>query len=57
MFESNIETLEKRNAELRTKFANYEASQSDWEAFKREFNSDMDGIGKSLDDLAVDNKK
>ncbi len=57
MFEKNIETLEKRNAGLRVKLTNYEASQSDWEAFKREFNSDMDGIKKSLEDLSVDNKK
>jgi hypothetical protein len=57
MFESNIETLEKRNADLRAKLIGYESSQSDWEAFKREFNSDMDGIKKSLEDLSVDNKK
>jgi len=57
MFESNIETLEKRNADLRAKLVGYESSQSDWEAFKREFNSDMDGLKKSLDDLSVDNTK
>jgi len=57
MFESNIETLEKRNSDLRVKLNGYESNQSDWEAFKREYNSDMDGLKKSLEDLSVDNKK
>jgi DNA-directed RNA polymerase subunit N (RpoN/RPB10) len=34
----------------------YEKSQSDWEAFKREFNHDMEELGKALKDLTVDNK-
>jgi hypothetical protein len=32
-------------------------NQSDWVSFKREFNHDMDEIGKAFEDLTIDNKK
>jgi hypothetical protein len=35
----------------------YDKNQTDWEKFKREFNHDMDELGKSLKDLTVNNKK
>lgn len=51
-----IETLEQQNKDLRTRMVTYERNQSDWESFKREFNHDMDELGKALNDLTVDNK-
>jgi len=32
------------------------ANAEEWETFKREFNHDMDELGKALKDLTVDNK-
>lgn len=57
VYAKNIELLEKKNANLRSRIADYDKTRSDWESFKREFNSDMDELGKSLKDLTVDNKK
>jgi uncharacterized protein YeaO (DUF488 family) len=51
-----IEKLEQKNKDLRIRIANYDQSQTDWESFKREFNHDMDELGKALKDLTVDNK-
>ena len=52
-----INEIEKQNEMLVQKLNNYENEGSDWEAFKREFNHDMDGIGHALKDLGKDNKK
>jgi len=57
IYEKRIDTLEKKNRELKARVDNYEKSQSDWETFKREFNHDMDELGQALKDFAVDNKK
>jgi len=51
-----IEELEQQNAALRSRLGDYEKQRSDWETFKREFNHDMDGLGKSFEDLGKDNK-
>ena len=56
MYDKNIIALEQKNKDLRTKISNYESNQSDWEAFKREFNHDMDELGQALKDLTVNNK-
>ncbi len=56
-YESRITALEKRNRELREKIDSYDRSRSDWGSFKREFNHDMDELGKAIEDLFVDNKK
>ena len=56
-YESRITALEKRNSELRAKVDAYDRSRSDWEEFKREFNHDMDELGKAIEDLFTDNKK
>lgn len=55
-YAKSIDALELQNKDLRTRIANYESDQNDWESFKREFNHDMDALGKALSDLAVDNK-
>jgi uncharacterized protein YeaO (DUF488 family) len=51
-----IEKLEQKNQDLRVRIANFDQTQTDWQSFKREFNHDMDEIGKALKDLTVDNK-
>ena len=56
MYEKRIENLQQKNNELKMKLDNYEKNQSDWEAFKAEFNHDMDELGKAFKDLTVDNK-
>ena len=56
MYEKNIIALEQKNKDLRAKISNYESNQSDWEAFKREFNHDMDELGQAIKDLTVNNK-
>ena len=56
-YAKKIDELEAKNIALQQKLGVYEKSQSDWEAFKREFNHDMDEIGRAFQDLAVDNKK
>lgn len=54
---NRITNLEQKNAELRSKMNRYETEKSDWESFKREFNRDMDELGKSIKDFTEDNKK
>lgn len=56
LYKNKIANLELQNREMRTRLIEYEKSQSNWEAFKREFNHDMDELGKALKDLTVDNK-
>lgn len=56
MRDKKIKNLELRNKELRTKLANYETSQSDWEAFKLEFNKDVEEIKQSIKEVVVDDK-
>jgi hypothetical protein len=56
-YKKNIESLEDRNAALKTKISDYENNQTDWASFKREFSSDMNEIGAALKDLTVNNKK
>lgn len=49
--------MEQKNKELKVKIDSYKNDvNSDWKAFKKEFNHDMDQLGKSLKDFTVDNK-
>ena len=57
LYARQIEDLEKRNRDLRARMDGYEKSHGDWETFKREYNHDMDGLGQSLKDFSVNNKK
>ncbi len=57
VYAANIDLLEERNKKLKERLDAYETSQSDWEAFKREFNHDMDELGQALKDFTVNNKK
>lgn len=56
-YKSSIESLSEKNTALKIKIGDYENNQTDWETFKREFNSDMAGIGQAMKDLTVNNKK
>lgn len=57
MRKQRIGDLEKRNAELRSRLYGYEKERSDWEAFKRQFNKDMDNLGDAFRDFGNDLKK
>ena len=57
LYNKRIATLQQKNSELRTKIVTYKYEESKWEQFKREFNHDMDELGKSLKDLGKDNVK
>ncbi|MES2477781.1 MAG: hypothetical protein V4561_01750 [Bacteroidota bacterium] len=49
--------LEQRNKDLNAKINNYEASQSDWATFKREYDYDMESMSKAIQDLGTNNTK
>jgi len=57
LYRKNNANLEQQNKDMKARLEAYEKSQTNWESFKREFNHDMDAIGKALKDLTVDNKK
>jgi hypothetical protein len=53
-----IDRLEEKNRNLKERLENYkEEGNTNWQKFKREFNHDMDELGKSLKDLGRDNVK
>jgi hypothetical protein len=56
IYEKKIVAMEQQNKDLKKRIEDYEKSQSDWEIFKREFNHDMEELGKALKDLTVNNK-
>ena len=57
-YQKNIDILEQKNKNLKVKIDTYKNdANTDWQSFKREFNHDMDEIGKAFKDLTVDNKK
>ena len=56
-YAKSIDALEEKNAALKTRIVEYENNQTDWESFKREFNSDVEGIANAFKDLGVNNKK
>lgn len=51
----DADALEKRNKEMKKRLEDSK-EDSDWKEFKREFNHDMDQLGKSISDLFKDNK-
>ncbi|MEO0059138.1 MAG: hypothetical protein RLZZ312_785 [Bacteroidota bacterium] len=56
-YKRNITSLVDKNAALKRRISDYENNQTDWETFKREFDSDMQSFGKAFKDLTVNNKK
>lgn len=55
-YEKSVADLEAKNEAMKAKLKEYETTQSDWNEFKREFNSDMSDLGESLKNLTVNNK-
>lgn len=56
--EVEINTLEKRNTELKLKIENYEQGpEQKWALFKVDFNNELDDLGKSISNMADRNKK
>ncbi len=56
-YKKSINDLVDKNTTLKTRIADYENNQTDWDTFKREVDSDMEGLGKALNDLTINNKK
>ena len=52
-----IDELEERNAQLKSRLYGYENERTDWIAFKNEFNHDMDGMGEAFKNLGKNNVK
>lgn len=51
-----VEALKKRNDEMESRLNEYKSdNKENWKAFKREFNNDMDELGKAFKDLSVNN--
>jgi len=57
-YNKKIAELEEKNNGLKAKIKsfNYDSKEK-WQAFQREFEHDMDDLGKALKEFAVDNKK
>jgi chromosome segregation ATPase len=52
-----IEALKKKNGELKKKLDGYrDEGKVNWDAFKRDFSHDLDGLDKALKDLTTDSK-
>ena len=57
-YERELAKIEQKNSDLKRKLENYKEEGKDkWEAFKSEFNHDMDEMGKAFEDLTVKNVK
>lgn len=50
-YKAKIDELQERNKQLRDRMDAYETNQSDWNTFRQQYNSDMDELGRSLDDM------
>ena len=57
-YKKKIAELNQKNSDMKLKMANYKAEGKDqWEAFKTEYNHDMEELGKAFKDLSVKNVK
>ncbi|MBP9689898.1 MAG: hypothetical protein KBE91_09825 [Bacteroidia bacterium] len=57
-YEKSIADLETRNQQMKDKMNNYKDEGKDkWDAFKLEFNHDMDNLGSAINDLSKNNTK
>jgi TolA-binding protein len=53
-----IDELQRRNEEMEARIRDYKSNnRENWQEFKREFNNDMDELGKAFRDLGKDNVK
>ncbi len=51
-YDKQVAALELKNTELKMKLTNYK-EDNNWEAFKTEFNHEMNELGKAVGDLTV----
>jgi hypothetical protein len=56
LYARKIDTLQMKNKVLKNKLDSYDM-KSDWNEFQKEFNRDMDELGKTLKDFTVNNKQ
>lgn len=58
-YDKRVATLEEKNNELKQKVNSYNetSNSAKWASFKREFNHDMDELGKAMKDIGKDNTK
>ena len=57
-YRDQVDKLEVKNNELKKEIGEFEnTSDEKWQAFKREFNRDMDELGKAFENLGKDNAK
>lgn len=56
-YTKGIDELQEKNTKLKKRILNYENNQTDWESFKREFNSDADVVKEAFKDLTSNKKK
>lgn len=56
-YAKSIDALEEKNSALKKRIINYENNQTDWESFKREFNSDAEVLATAVEDMTTNNKK
>lgn len=50
---NKIDSLEVHNKNFKARLERFDAGQSNWEAFKNEFNRDMNDLGSALKNFAV----
>ena len=57
-YEAKIKALNQKNTDLKKKLDDYKATgKEDWESFKKEFNHDMDELGKAFKNFSINNVK
>ncbi len=56
LYEARIKFLEKQNANLKIRIADFNGNPSEWESFKKEGIPDLEELGKAIKDFTIDNK-
>ena len=51
VYARRIDSLQIKNQNLKTRIGNYEKIHTDWNKFKRDFNRDLNELGKTLNGL------
>ena len=58
MYKNKLAELELKNSEMKKKMEEYKSNgKENWDAFKTEFNHDMEELGKAFNDLTINNTK
>lgn len=56
-YDDKVNALEQKNSDMKRRMDEYKLEGKDhWNSFKKEFNHDMDELGKALKDLTVNNE-